>query len=111
MRGSCNNVAMFSTINEEMNRYITWNTKNPIVFELNRPYILDGLLVSLIEYGEATLSINLKKYKTTNNSILVVGSQSILEVLDVDEDRRLNKDLIFAVTEQITIGIVNIRQG
>lgn len=89
MKDNYKDITIFSTINEDMNRHIAWSTDNPIQYELNRPYILDGLLVSLIEYGESKLMINFKEYTTTSNSVLVIGSQSILEVLHTDTDRNV----------------------
>lgn len=88
MRDCDKNIAKFSGIDGNMKRYIAWSTtNNPIKYELNCPYILDGLLVSLIEFGKTKLRVNFKEYTTTDNSILVIGTQSILEVLDIDANR------------------------
>ncbi len=83
------NVDKFSTPNAS-HRLILWdNVQHPAIFKTNQPYFVDGLLVSLIEHGISKVSINFKEYETKENMVLVIFSQSILEIVELDETRRV----------------------
>ncbi|MBK5720936.1 AraC family transcriptional regulator [Dysgonomonas sp. Marseille-P4677] len=76
------------------------NVKAPIDFLVNQPYIIDGLLIALVEYGESKLTINFKEYTTSKNTVLVIHNQSIIEILDLAENRKvkaffISTDLLF----------------
>lgn len=63
------------------------NKKHPVSFKINCPYIIEGLLICLIEYGESRLTVNLKEYRTSRNTVLIITDKSIMEILELDKHR------------------------
>lgn len=90
-----NNVDIFLQ-NEPRDGFLVMdNIKSPIDFGVNQPYIINGLLIALVEYGESKLTINFEEYQTCKNTVLVIHNHSIIEILELARDRRVKAFFMF----------------